>query len=165
MVTTAATEPRYMTIQGQRVLVVPRQSGLPQKMEQLLDAMAHFGFAFREDIVPRGTRTSCEQLNEHRFATFREGRWWNRTPFRVSGGHPDSFRVIEAGLLLLRLEMCQDCGAVCVRDVSPEPEAGATPVRLKNLLTGAWRTAPSVGRRNVVLGWYSGKRRAGREYR
>jgi hypothetical protein len=159
------TEPRYTTIHGQRVLVVPRQAGLPQKLDKLLEAMDHFGFAYRDDFVPRGTRPACEQLNEHRFRTFREGRWWNPVAFRVSGDHPLAFRMIEAGLLLLRLEMCQDCGAVCVRDVSPEPEAGATPVRLKNLLTGAWRTAPSVGRRNVVIGWYSGKRRAGREYR
>lgn len=162
---TAATEPRYTTIQGQRVLVMPRQAGLPQKLDQLLAAMAHFGFAFRDDFTPAGTRRACEAANDHRFKVFREGRWWNPVRFNVHGDHPAAFRVIEAGLLLLRLEMCQDCGAVCVRDVSLEPEAGATPARLMNLQTGAWRTAPSVGRRNVVLGWYSGKRRASREYR
>lgn len=162
--TEQATAPRYDTIQGQRVLVVPRQAGLPQKLDQLLEAMGKFGFAYREDIVPRGTRRACEVANDHRFKVFREGRWWNPSRFNVHGDHPAAYRVIDAGLLLLRLEMCQDCGAVCVRDVSLEPEAGATPARLVNLRTGEARIAPAIGRRDVVLGWYSGKRRGGREY-
>lgn len=158
-------EPRYTTIHGQRVLVVQDQRGLPQKFDALLSAMDTFGFAFRDDFPLSGTRRACEAANDHRFRTFREGRWWNPRAFTVHGDHPSAYRVIDAGLLLIRLEMCQDCGAVCVRDVSFEPRAGASPVELTNLRTGERRTAPSIGRRNVVLGWYSGKRRNAREYR
>lgn len=165
MVALGPAAPRYITIGGQRALVMPREAGLPQKMPELLDAMGKFGFAFRDDIVPRGTRRACEQANDHRLARFREGRWWNPRAFRVFGDHPGAFRVVEAGLLLLRLEMCRDCGAVCVRDVSLEAAAGARPARLTNLKTGAERIAPAIGQRNVVLGWYSGARRNGREYR
>jgi hypothetical protein len=163
--TEQATAPRYMTLHGQRVLVVTDQRGLPQKLDGLLEAMAHFGFAFRDDFTPTGTRTACEAANDHRLRVFREGRWWNPAPFRVHGDHPLAYRVVDAGQLLLRLEMCQDCAAVCVRDVSPELALGARATRLVNRVTGAERIAPAVGRRNVVLGWYSGKRRAGREYR
>jgi hypothetical protein len=163
MVTTAA-EPRYAVVNGQRVLVVESEGRLPQKLDQLLADMAKFGFAYRDDIVPRGTSTSCTVLQEHRFARFREGRWWNPRRITVYGSHPGSQRVIEPGLLLLRLEMCQDCGAVCVRDVSPEMAAGARPARLTNLKTGAERIAPAVGQRNVVLGWYSGARPNKRTY-
>lgn len=171
------TEPRYTTIQGQRALVLPRESGLPQKLPDLLTAMEHFGYAFRDDFVARGTRTSCEQLNEHRLRTWREGRWWNPRPFMVhvnpgatvrrvaAGVEMSGGRRVEAGLLLIRLERCQDCDAVCVRDVSVEMNAGGRPARLRNLKTGAERIAPAIGRRNVVLGWYSGKRRGGREYK
>ena len=158
------TEPRVTTINGQRALVLPRQSGLPQKLPDLLSAMENFGYAFRDDFVARGTRISCEQLNEHRMRTWREGRWWNAHAFRVYGDAA-SFRVVEAGQLLLRLERCQDCDAVCVRDVSFEMNAGARPARLRNLKTGVERIAPPIGQRNIVLGWYSGKRRAGREYK
>lgn len=158
------TAPQYATIEGRRVLVVEQDRGLPRKMQDLLSAMARFGFAFREDFAPAGARTACEQLREHRLERFREGRWWNPRRFVVYGDHPGSSRVIDAGLLTLALSMCRDCGAVCVRDVTPEMWAGARPARLVNRVTGTERIAPAVLSRNVILGWYSGARRAGREY-
>lgn len=146
-------------IEGQRTLVVENDYGLPRSLEQMLRQMSLFGFSFRDDFPLAGTRTSCETLREHRLRRFREGRWLSRQTITIQG------RAIPPGVLRLALRMCEDCGAVVVRDVSDEMWAGARPARLINLRTGNARIAPAVGSRNVVLGWYSGARRRGREYR
>lgn len=158
------TAPRTETIEGQRVLVVENDHGLPRSLDELLRQMAAFRFTYRADPVLRGTRPACEVTRTHRFVRFREGRWFARRPIVIRGA-ADSARVIPAGVLSLALTMCEDCGAVCVRDVTPEMWAGARPARLVNLRTGDERVAPATSTRNVVIGWYSGKRRAGREYR
>jgi hypothetical protein len=150
-------------IEGQRTLVIENASGLPKAMPELLRQMGALGFTFSEDFPLRGTRTACEQLREHRFRRFREGRWFSRQTIRVYGS-AQSYRDIPPGVLSLALMMCEDCGAVCVRDVSPEMWAGARPARLVNLRTGDERIAPAVMSRDVVLGWYSGARRAGRTH-
>lgn len=161
----AATEARVETIEGQRTLVVENEHGLPRSLDELLRQMSGFRFTYKADVTLAGTRTSCEVLREHRFVRFREGRWFARKPLTIRGGTaPDAKRTIPAGVLNLALTMCADCGAVCVRDVTVEMWAGASPARLVNLATGDVRTAPAVLPRNVVLGWYSGKRRAAREY-
>lgn len=162
--TDTAAGPRTTVIEGQRVLVVENDHGLPRSLNDLLRAMASFGFSYANDPVLGGARPACDVLREHRFVRFREGRWFSRQPITVRGA-AESARVIPPGVLHLALTMCADCGAVCVRDTSPEMWAGARPARLVNLKTGDERTAPSIGRRDVVLGWYSGARRNGREYR
>ena len=91
---------------------------------------------YRTDFQPRGARYSCE-LREHRFDRIREGRYLG----------PDGIARD------LRIEMCLDCGGVQVRDVSLDTMPG--------LASG--RRGPN--RKSHILGWYSGARPAGREYR
>jgi hypothetical protein len=160
----AATVARTENIEGQRTLVVDNQSTLPKSLAVLLSEMAPFGFSERADFALAGTRTACEVLRVHRWRVFRVGHWSNPAPFGVVVS-PEYTETVPRGVRNLRLEMCADCGAVCVRDVSTHGWAGARPARLFNTTTGAERIAPAVGRRDLVIGWYSGKRRAGREYR
>ncbi len=127
-------EPHIERIEGQQTLVVENKPPLPQKMPDLLGQLRFVRFA--EDITLAGTRASCE-MRQHRFLRFREGR------------HVGTDGVVRD----LRLEMCADCGAVCVRDITRD--------QLPGLPTG--HAGPA--RRDLVLGWYSGARRNSREYR
>ena len=106
---------------------------LPQKMPALLAALTHV--TYRADFTLGGMAASCE-LRTHRFARFREGRHVG----------------IDGVVRDLRLEMCRDCGAVAVRDISYD--------RLPGLPTG--QAGPN--RRDYILGWYSGARRNQRTY-
>jgi len=161
-----AQEARYLVIGGQRVRVVTNEDrGLPRKLDELLRQMSSFGFSFKADVQLAGTRAACDAAREHRFTRFREGRWWNPRPFVVRTEYEHGSRTVAPGLLQLALEMCRDCGAVSVRDVSLEAWAGGRPARLVNLQTGVERIAPALAQRNILLGWYSGMRRAGREYK
>ena len=125
---------RTMVIEGQRVQVVTRQLPIPQKLDQLIAQLT--AITVREDIRPRGASIQCEALREHRFGVLRQGR------------HFGSDRVLRD----LRLDMCRDCGAVCVRDISYDRMDGLTPGRRGPV------------RRDHILGWYSGARRNRREY-
>lgn len=134
------TEPRVDTVEGRRTIVQPVGHGLPGKLPDLLGQLLQITFA--EDVVLQGARATCEAAREHRLTRFREGRWFARDGVR------------RGEFLDLSLRMCRDCGAVQVRDVSFD------------LLPGQRR--PAAGppkRRDHVIGWYSGKRRAGREYK
>lgn len=131
---------QVQVIEGQPTVVETIDFGLPTKMPDLLAQMAAFGFQYRDDFRPVGTRAACLVLREHRLRRFREGRWFARSGVR------------RGEVLDLRLAMCQDCGAVEVRDCSYD--------RMADLRVG--RRGPN--RRNHVIGWYSGKRPAGREY-
>lgn len=131
----AVTAARREIIEGQPTLVVERRPPLPQSLPVLLGALSHV--TAREDIVPGGTSVRCEQQRSHRFGVLRQGR------------HVGLDGVVRD----LRIEMCRDCGAACVRDISYD--------RLAGLPVG--RRGPA--RRDQVLGWYSGSRRRGREYR
>ncbi len=122
------------TIEGQQTLVVENKPPLQGKLPALLDALSHV--TYRADIRPGGASTAC-QLRDHRFQRFREGR------------HVGLDGVVRD----LSLQMCADCGAVCVRDTSID--------RLPGLPTG--RRGPA--RKDHVLGWYSGARPNSREYR
>lgn len=155
---------REQVIEGRRTLVVQSQSSLPKSLSVLLTEMAPFTFSERNDFTLAGARPACEVLRVHRWRTFRVGHWSNPRAFNVVIG-TDQSATVPRGVRNLRLEMCADCGAVCVRDISLQEWAGARPVRLVNTQTGQERIAPTVGRRDLVIGWYSGKRRAGREYR
>ena len=128
------TAPRSEVIEGQRTLVVESRPPLPRKMPDLLSAMT--GVTYRADFALGGARAACE-MRLHRFQRFREGR---------HVGHDGIVRD-------LALQMCADCGAVCVRDQSID--------RLPGLPTGRRGAA----RKDHVIGWYSGARRNGREYR
>jgi hypothetical protein len=120
-------------IEGRPTLVVETKPPLPQKLDGLLGSLQFV--RYRDDIRPTGTAASC-QLRDHRFALFREGR------------HVGLDGIVRD----LRLLMCQDCGAVVVRDISVD--------RLEGLPTGGRGPA----RKDMVIGWYSGARRNGRTY-
>lgn len=129
------------TIEGVRTRVVDRKPPLPQKLDALLAEMAHFRLHVKVDIKPSGAAAQCERLNVHRFTTIREGR------------HFGTDRVLRD----LRVEMCRDCGAVCVRDISYDR------LLLRGEAVPVGRRGPV--RRNHIIGWYSGARRNSREYR
>lgn len=122
-------------IEGQPTLVVERTPPLPRRLDELMASM--FGLIVKVDIALAGARRECEVLREHRMTVIRQGR------------AVCTDRVMRD----LRIEMCQDCGAACVRDITYD--------RLAGLPVG--RRGPL--RRDHVIGWYSGKRRAGREYK
>jgi hypothetical protein len=128
------TAPRLETIEGQQVAVIERTPPLQQHLDELLGTM--FSITVRNDIRPAGARPACEQLREHRFSVLREGRHFG----------------LDRELRDLRVEMCLDCGATCVRDITYD--------RMPGLPVG--RRGPL--RRDHVIGWYSGARRAGRTY-
>lgn len=96
---------------------------------------ALFGVTLSVDIHPTQASAACEQRS-HPFTTIREGRHFG----------------LDGVLRDLRIQMCPHCGAVCVRDVSFD--------RIGGLPIG--RGGPR--RRDLILGWYSGSRRAGRQY-
>lgn len=162
-----ATAARTATIEGRSTLVVENQATLPKGLSALLSEMAPFGFLERNDFTLAGTRTACEVLRTHRWRVFRKGYWSNPRPFSIVLGqsaHGLQTQIVPRGTRQLRLDMCGDCGAVAVHDITPSEWAGAKPVRLVNRLTGIERIAPTIGQPDLVIGWYSGKRRAGREY-
>jgi hypothetical protein len=127
-------ESRVATIEGQRTFVVERRPPLQPKLDGLIGALVPT--TYRADFGLTGAALSCS-LRDHRFRRFREGR------------HVGLDGVVRD----LALQMCTDCGAVCVRDVSFD--------RLPGLRIG--RGGPR--RRDLVLGWYSGARPNQREYR
>lgn len=128
------SSPRLTTIEGQQTLVVESTPPLPAKLPVLLAALSHV--TAREDIRPSGATQACEAWRTHRFAVMREG---------VHVG-------LDGIVRDLRIQMCRDCGAVCVRDVSVD--------RLPGLPIGRRGAA----RRDLILGWYSGARRGQRTY-
>lgn len=91
---------------------------------------------YRDDIRPTGASASCE-LREHRMKLLREGRYVG----------------LDGIVRDLAIRMCADCGGTEVRDVSVD--------RLDDLTVA--RSGPN--RKSHVIGWYSGARRNGREYR
>src|SRR5688572_9454541 len=116
-------EPRTEVIEGRKTFIVEKRPPLPQKMPDLLSSLQ--GVTYRADFSPAGARAACE-MRQHRFQRFREGR------------HVGLDGIVRD----LRLDMCADCGAVCVRDQSID--------RIAGLPTG--RKGPA--RRDLVIGWY-----------
>lgn len=121
--------PRYLTIEGQRTLVVENKPPIPARLDLLIGSL--FGVTVSNDIRPTGASVACEQWRTHRFDVLRVGR----------------AMCLDRVLRDLRIEMCQDCGAVCVRDISYD--------RLSGLPIGGAGPA----RRDLILGWYSGAAR------
>jgi hypothetical protein len=100
-------------------------------------------------VVPRGAREACTQeasalSEEHDMRPLRLARWPG-APAALAGQ-------AWQGLVELALTMCGFCGAVEVRDIS------------FNAAAGLRRGALAPRRRSRILGWYSGKRPAGRIY-
>lgn len=119
-------------IEGQRVIVLEGPP-LPPNLGRLL---AEMRVTFRADVRPGGASSICAQ-RDHRLARFREGR-----------------HVGPDGMVRdLRLLMCQDCEAVCVRDVSVQFAADQG------------RSSLQPRRKDEVLGWYTGARPNQRVYR
>ncbi len=127
---------RLEMIEGVPTLRTPdNRPPLQPSLDRLLSAI--YMVTAREDITPRGASIRCEVEREHPFRTLREGR------------HVGLDGVVRD----LRVEMCPLCGAALVRDVSYD--------RLDGLPVG--RRGPR--RRDSVIGWYSGGRRAQRQYK
>lgn len=149
-----AEAPRFTTVaDGLRAQVV-RRTLLPPH----LDARAHEGrraachcrpllpqlsIVRSWPVAPRGTREACTQ-EEHDLRPLRLATW----PTAPAALTTQALR----GQVDLMLTMCAYCGAVEVRDVSFHTMAGLGPGRLEHR------------RRSDVLGWYSGKRPAGRVF-
>jgi hypothetical protein len=129
-------EPRLVTIEGVQTLVVERVPPIQPRLDALLSSMV---VTRAGTVRPRGARRECEVDRDHPFAMLREGR------------HVGLDGVVRD----LRVLMCPYCGAVQVRDVSFDTAIAGEPVP---------RSGPPK-RRDYVIGWYTGKRRAGREYR
>lgn len=94
-------------------------------------------------VAPRGTREACTQ-EEHDLRPLRMATW----PQAPAALAAQALR----GRVELLLTMCAYCGAVEVRDVSYHAMPGLVPGALEHR------------RRSDVLGWYSGKRPAGRVF-
>lgn len=121
---------RHETHGGRRVVVVERTPPLPSSLDKLLGAL--FAVRVRNDIRPTGASAACEQWRTHRFTVLREARHFG----------------LDRVLRDLRIDMCADCGAVCVRDISVDRSIGTS----------------VLNKRDLVLGWYSGTRRGQRQY-
>lgn len=94
-------------------------------------------------VVPRGTREACTQ-EEHALEPLRVAAW-PRAPQALR----DAARL---GRVQLTITMCAFCGAIEVRDTS------------FHVLAGMRSGTAAPARRSDVLGWYAGKRPAGRIY-
>lgn len=134
------TEPRIVQINGRPVMVFEPPSPLPPS---LLELLGRLRVTFKADVRPQGARRRCEEPEieggiprDHRLVRFREGRHLGR----------------DGIVRDLRLLMCADCEAVCVRDVSVD--------RIDRLPGGRLANR----RRDVVLGWYTGARPNQRVY-
>lgn len=125
-------------IEGVRTLRTPNnRPPLQPSLDRLLAAL--YRVTRREDIVPRGASIRCEVEREHPFRVLREG-----THVGLDGIVRD-----------LRVLMCPLCGACQVRDISFQTSIDGELVP---------RTRPP-NRGDTVIGWYTGKRRATREYK
>jgi hypothetical protein len=120
---------RVTVIEGRQTLVVERRPPLPPRLGDLLARLRVY------PVRIRGWRSSCSD-QDHRMVPLADG----------------SFLCYDGVRRDLRVSICADCEAACVRDVSVD--------RLVGLPTG--RHAPR--RRDGVIGWYSGARRNQRTY-
>lgn len=125
--------PRVEVIEGRRALVIERRPPLPSSLDRLVSEMA---VTYHTPIHARGWRAACEG-QEHRLLRFMEGR----------------HRGLDGVSRDLRLLVCADCAAVCVRDITYDRLLGLPPSSL------------AARRRDHVIGWYAGARRNQRLYR
>lgn len=136
-------ESRLTTIEGRPVRVIERTPPIPPTLDLLLNGgrdaagrpWSAMRVAARRALHLAGSSAACA-LDDHRLTTWLDGF------FTGSDGIART----------LRLLVCDDCGAVCVRDVSFD--------RMPGLELG--RLAPR--RRDHVIGWYTGARPRQRVY-
>ena len=119
------------------------RSILPPNLGALLDVLV---VQQREELIVRGWSRECAE-NEHDLALWRTGLY---TP-PVSPDLARAFPGIRPEPVLLHLYMCRNCEMVEVRDRT-----------LDRIVDGGKRIAS--GRRDGLLGWYAGARRANRVY-
>lgn len=112
---------------------------LPPRLDALLGALER---PVRHPVIVRGWGSDCGN-DEHHWAVWLEGLYRPTVP--VAGS------VVQLSMAL-RVSVCTLCETVEVRDVSFD--------RLDGLPTG--RSGPR--RRDKLLGWYTGARRANRIY-
>lgn len=132
-----------MVIDGERVAVFDRPKPVPPTLALMLnggrDSAGRVWRPLRQAVVYTlhvgGARAECAQ-QEHRL-----------TPW-IEGFHSGSDGITR----YLRLEACQDCGSVAIRDASVDTLDGAPVGRL----------APR--RRDHLIGWYTGARPRQRVY-
>ena len=128
------TSIRRATIEGTETLIVESNPPLPAKLDALLRGMSHV--AFHEVIQPTGASNACTVWRTHRFGILQEG----------------VYVCLDGIVRDLRIQMCRDCGACCVRDISFD--------RLPGLPLGR----SGAARRDLILGWYSGARSGQRQH-
>lgn len=138
------TESRVITIEGRRVRVIERNPPIAPTLELMLEGGrgpdGRYWPALR--VITRGrplalAGATADCLREdHRMTGWVEG-----------------FASCSDGITRhLRLVVCADCGAVCVRDITIDSLPGLPSGRL----------APR--RRDDILGWYTGARPRQRTY-
>ena len=128
---------RVIKIEGEDVLVVERTPPLPPTLNLLLEGgrdpsgrlWAPLRVVVRHQLQLGGARPECER-QEHRL-----GPW-------LEGFHTGADGIGRS----LRLLACRDCGAICIRDATYDSLPGLPP------------GARGPGRRNLILGWYTGAR-------
>lgn len=134
---------RVMVVEGQRVLAVTRNPPLPPTLALLLDggrdASGRYWPPLRvirtRQIRLRGARYECLQ-DDHRLQAW------------IDGLHVGSDLVTRS----LHLNVCADCGTVCVRDASLD--------MLDGLPTGG----RPLRRKDHLICWYTGARPNQRVY-
>lgn len=121
--------PRVAVIEGRRTLITERRPPLPARLGDLLARLRVY------PIRVAGWRSTCSD-QDHRLVPLADG----------------SYLCLDGQRRDLRVLICADCEAACVRDVTVDLMPG--------LATG--RLAPR--RRDHVIGWYSGARPNQRTY-
>jgi hypothetical protein len=131
------------TIEGRAVRVFERRRPIAPTLSLMLEGgRGPDGYLWSPLRVIRrmplrlgGPRSAC-LAEDHRMADWLEG-----------------FHLASTGQTYqLRLVACQDCGAVCIRDVSVDVLPGLSSGRLP------------PRRRDHIIGWYSGARPSQRQY-
>lgn len=148
-----APESRVVVIEGQRVLAIERTPPLPPSLSLLLDGGRDAKGrvwaplrVLRTRPLPRlgGASAGC-MGEDHRLVPW------------LDGFHIGSDRVTRS----LHLNVCADCGTVCVRDASFDMLEAHDPQG-----RGAARPSPLPPRRkDHLIAWYSGSRPNQRQYR
>jgi hypothetical protein len=132
-----------MTIEGRAVRVIERAPPLPPTLELLLEGgrdregrpWSPLRVAARRPAHLGGSSRGCVN-HDHRLSDW------------LAGFHTGSDAIVRS----LRLLLCDDCGAVCVRDQSFDTLPGLSPGR------------QALRRRDLIIGWYLGARPRQRQY-
>jgi hypothetical protein len=144
-------EPRLAIIDGRRVAVFERTPPLPPTLVLLLNGgrdpagrvWQALRVSMRRPLTLAGARSACLS-EDHRMVPW------------LDGFHVGSDTVTRS----IHLDACADCGSVRVNDTSFDTLDRIDPGRGEARPAGR----PPL-RKNHVIGWYTGARPNGREYR